>query len=588
MKKLAIVFITLTISGVVAYYLLNQRSFSLFYEDSPAYHAVPLDVPLFIEISSIRAIPVRNQIIAGMKNAGLRKSLFSTMTRLDSIISSHPEIPSALKNDRMTIALKHEGRDELTPLFIVPLTGNNRKKGWRMLVNSWYPDTQFTTNTRGYDHVSIHDIADPSSRPVFAYAFDEGLFLASPKSALVEQAIRQLHSGSLSGNQTFIRVNRTASSQTVAAIYVNHLHLPQFLARWLSSEPPRTVNEFGETELIRYSREISNASDYAGWTELDLSLNDRGFRLTGVSMAYDSLNQYLSVFGRQQPQRLQADRLLPANTCMYVSYTISDPQAFFNDLERYLKGRNKFYAREEKFTRILSESRTNLKSVLQDILDKEIILAHMPTAGRGSEKSGVLVIPVKNRSSAEGQILQMLKTRAERRGQSLSDFEVTLDAAKQVYAYKFPYPSLPGIWLGFPFRSVKANFVGFYLNNLVFASSGEELNRYLAMMQAGETLSRDMRYQRFMQNADSKANISVYADLSCLSGLSGELFSTSVARDLERNKDYLSRFRQMNWQVVQIKGAYFNNLMVSYMAGDEPVPGVAGQVSRELPLKGRP
>jgi hypothetical protein len=563
MKKLAIVFITLTISGVVLYYLLNQHSFRFFFEDSPAYQAVPQDIPMFIEISSIRAIPVGNPLFSEMKDAGLQKPVFSVLTKLDSIISRHPEIPTALRNDRLTIALKHEGRDELTPLFIVPLAGNNRMKGWKSVVGEWYPETEYSRSSRSYDHITIHEIADQRSRPAFAYAFSEGLFLASPKSALVEQAIRQLNSDGIPDNKTFIRVNRTASSQTVAAIYINHLHFPQFVARWFSSEPHRSVNEFGETELFRYSREISSASDFADWSELDLSLTDQGFRLTGVSMAYDSLDHYLSVFKRQQPLRFQADRLLPSNTTMYVSYSISDPAAFFNDLERYLKGRNRFYAREEKFTRILSESKTNMKTMLQDIMENEVILAIMPGTDAVSDKSGLVILPVKSRNAAEGQMLQMLKTRAERRGQSLSDLSVSLDEGNQLYGYRFPYPSLPGLWLGHPFRLVKANFVGFFQNNLIFASSGEELVRYVTMLQNGETLSRDIPYQRFMKNADNKANISVYADFSRMSGWPGELFSSPVARNLERNKDYLSRFSHMNWQVVQLKGVYYNSLMVN-------------------------
>jgi hypothetical protein len=370
----------------------------------------------------------------------------------------------------------------------------------------------------------VTDISNSQGLSVFTFAFADGLLLASPKSVLVEQALRQMDSNTIMDISGFAKVNRTASRQTMASVYINHSFFPGLISQWLNNEPIGRTNEFGETQFLRYGREVNAFREYAGWTELDIKLNDDGIRLNGVSSAFDSVNHYLSIFLKQQPLRFQADKLLPANTAYYVSYSISDAGDFFKRLENYFRATDQYYNREEKFRKMASETRTDVKLLLQSVLVNEIVLAITTISPETGGKSGIIVIPSRDRTAAEGQILQMMNKHAERNGQTLSDLSVTIDADKRLYAYKFPYPSLPGIWLGNPFNAVKAGYIGFWENNLVMAENVNEITSYFRTMNNGETLAKDMGYQRFMMGSDSRANMNVFLDVARGFNLGKEVF----------------------------------------------------------------
>jgi hypothetical protein len=572
MKRIAIVVISLFAVAVAAFFYFSPRDFS-FYEDSPAYRAIPLDAPLFFEISSARAIPFSNPLLKEVREAGFLQVFFSLAEKFDSIIANTPDIPSGLRSDKLLVAFKHEGRDEMTPLFIVPVEGTSKRKAWSLFFGTYYSEDEYQMNERSYDQNKVTDISNNQNLSVFTFAFADGLLLASPKSVLVEQALRQMNSTSLMDISGFSKVNRTASRQTMAAVYINHRFFPGFISRWLSNEPVGRTNEFGETQFLRYGREVNAFSDYAGWTELDIKLNDDGVRMSGISSAFDSVNNYLSIFLKQQPLRFQADKLLPANTAYYVSYSISDAGDFFKRLENNFRTSNKYYNREEKFRKMASETRTDVKVLLQSVLVNEIVLAITTISPETGGKSGIIVIPSRDRTAAEGQILQMMNKHAERNGQTLSDLSVTIDADKRLYAYKFPYPSLPGIWLGNPFNAVKAGYIGFWENNLVMAESVNEIASYFRRMSNGETLAKDIGYQKFMMGSDSRANINVFLDVARGFNLGKEVFPTSVFRRMDGKREHLRRFRYAGWQVINSKELFFNNLILSYNeTADERIP----------------
>jgi hypothetical protein len=559
MKRIAIFLVPVLIVAVAAYFYFSPREFS-FLGESPAYHAVPLDAPLFFEISSTRSIPLANAMFQEIKDANLWQSFFSLNEKFDFLITKSAEVPSGLRTDKLLIAIKYEGRNEITPLFIIPYSGSSKKRGWNALIEAWFPIAEFSRNERNYDHFSVIDIANNQSRNIFSYAYAEGLLLASPKSVLIEQALRQLNSSGISGNPGFVKVNRSASKQAQAAIYINHRFFPGFLARWLNNDVFRRVNEFGETEVIRYARDINVFREYADWSELDIQFHDNGLKMSGITSAYDSSNHFLSIFSNQQPQRFQADKLLPDNTSFFVSYNFSDSHDFFRRLENYFRANHRFYYREEKFTRMASESRTNVKNLFQNILESEIILAYTslpdPTG-----KSGLVIIPTRNRTAAEGQILQMLRIRAERSGQILNDQSVTIDSDKRWYAYKFPYPSLPGLWLGKPFHSIRANYIAFWENNIVMANSENEMASYFRKMDQGEVLSKYIGYQRFMRSADGRASVNVFFDVARGYNIGSEILDASLFKMVSGKQEQLQKFRYANWQISNSKEMFVNKFI---------------------------
>lgn len=564
MKKGIIIAVIVLLLGAaaVAVHFFKPQQF-LFFRDTPAYKAVPADAALFVEINSLRSLLNDNAVLQEFFEAGIWPSFFEARDHFDSI-SNLPDV-SALRNEKLVVAFKFEGRNELSPLFIVQAGGENKQKHWFQIIDNFFPASAHQKKQRSYDNFTITDLSDAQGRNVFSYAFAEGLLLSGPKSVLIEQGLRQLDSHSLLENRGFKKVNTLAKKQEDISLYINQKYLPNSVAHWLSNETVSTVNELGEMRSMRQNRDIYEFEKFADWTEFDINISDDGIKATGVSVAYDSLFHYLSIFEGQQPGRFRADKLLPDNTSLFVDITFSNYDDFSEKLENYFRNSSQFYKREVNLKNMGRLCRTDLKVMLQNIVNDEVIMAYTIIPDEPAKKSGVIIIPVRNRNAAEGQILQMLKNYAEQKKTELSDYSVTIDNMRKLYAYKFPFPSLPGEWLGKPFYSLRADYVGFWENNIVFATSENELAEYYRKMSAGEFLSKNANYQKFTQNIDSRANINVFADIGRSFSLGKELLESSLYKKMQIRSANIKKFRYLNWQISHTgKETFQNNVSIGY------------------------
>jgi hypothetical protein len=126
MKRIAIFLGSMLILAVSAYFYFSPRNF-FFFEGTSAYHAVPLDAPLFFEINSVRSIPLANAMFQELKEANLWQSFFSLSERFDSLVSKSAGVPSGLLNDKVLIAILgkqyYNGKQRKRGCFLYPKNG---------------------------------------------------------------------------------------------------------------------------------------------------------------------------------------------------------------------------------------------------------------------------------------------------------------------------------------------------------------------------------------------------------------------------------------------------------------------------------
>ncbi|MFW6310121.1 MAG: hypothetical protein ACOC1D_03380, partial [Prolixibacteraceae bacterium] len=361
-------------------------------------------------------------------------------------------------------------------------------------------------------------------------------------------------------------VNRTVNAQSEVSLYINHAKFPAYLRNLMNDQTVQAQNEFGEKQNMNYRKAVQDFADFASWTEVDFNFEKDYISLGGISAADDSLNHFLSVFKEQQPMRFRADEMLPKNTSFFCSYTFSDKDKFFSRLEDYFMHSDTYYQREKMIKKMESEFRVDLKNALQNIVRDEIIAGTTTIPVNPQNKTGFFIMHTTGATDAEEMLTELLSNYAARTGKTINDFTsgYAVDDELQFTVYRFPYPSLPGVWLGKPFTMIEANYVAFYDNFMVFCNSQKGLQEYLHGMALGATLAKDMRYLRFKQKVSNRANINVYTDINRVYSYSDQLFSAKITRALKGKEESLRKFWAINWQVQRQKSIYFNSVFVGF------------------------
>jgi len=546
------------------YFYFSKQEVS-FEKDTSLYEAIPVSSPFFFEFNSIRLFPSDNPLANEIINADTGGSFFESLEKLDSLIRNSQDIPNSLRNDPFIISFGYTGRNQIIPLIIRKAGSAISKKNLDKLIRLYWPPGIYSYSEKDYGKHKIIEIRDGNNGSSLFFSFAGGLLLISPESLLAEQAVRQLMTPGIMNNPYFREAQKTSNVREIS-LYINHSDFPGFLKNVINGQRVSKIDEFGETTYSSPLKKAERFGDFAAWSELDFHFSDDHLILSGISVADDSLNHFLSVFDGQQPVNSRADIVLPQNTSFFCSYSFSDKEKFFKRLEEFYTHSGFYYKREERIKRFERGFRANVRNVFRELVNDEIIVSANTIPVNPENKSAFLILHIENRTEAGEQLEELLVNYAKRTETEADKLKsvYTVDEEVQFNIYRFPYPSFPGVWLGEPFSITEANYVAFYDNFMIFSNSEQGLTNYLRSMVLGATLAKDIHYMRFKKNISNRANLNVYIDINKAYGFSTKIFDTGFYERISEKEENIRRFNALNWQIQHDKDRYLNAVTVAY------------------------
>lgn len=566
MKKQNLLIILVVLIAVVAGFIFFTKNDVVFSKETSLYKAVPISSPVFVELSSLKAIPKENPILQELKGIDDIAWLLAKINETDLSIKKNVEIQNHLTEKPLIIALDFIGKNVLKPVFISELKTSEELKGFNKLVEDLLGVSASSFSDRKYDGNKIVDIVDGAGNNLLHYCAVDGLIILSPEAILVEKCIRQLTSLNITDISYFKKVNKTVTSQSDIAWYINHNRFPDLWANFLNDKTNSEVNEFDETVKINLKHEVQSIQNYASWSELDLDFDDEKISLNGITAADDSLNNFLSVFEGQTPVSCNADRLLPKNTSFFIAFTFSERELFFKKLEKYFELSSSYFTRESHIKKIEKEFKVDSRNTLRNLVKNQVVAAITSVPSQTETKSTLFIVNNDTKQDAKALLERMLTNYAKNEKLEFSTQYTSYKAsdANAYRIYSFPFPSLPGIWLGKSFAFAKANYAVFYDDNLIFGSSKEVLQKYLNDMISESTLYRSTGYGKFKQATESKANINAYLNINRIYALNAALFNKEFSKGFDTNEEIFRKFNAIGWQVVCEKNIFFNSLNLMY------------------------
>ncbi|MBK6283706.1 MAG: hypothetical protein IPF54_14575 [Draconibacterium sp.] len=533
------------------------------------YTAVPVSVPVFIELNSFKTMPFDSPLFEKWTDVEKISGFKLWGEKLDSIIRKNGDIQNGLRSDRFIVALGLMGDKSLTPLVIQKAESSGRQKSIETLSRVLFPEPEFTYTEIDYTGYKITSAITIDSKKSFHYCFTDGLVIASSNLVLVQQSLLQLSEPGITKNPSFEKITKSMGSEPDVAFYVNQQLFPDFLLEFVNSSSIEEANEFGENVKRNHYRNVRDFKRFSSWNEFEAEFNDNDILFKGITVANDSTNDFLSVFHGQEPQRSGAGEILPANTSYYTSYTFSNKKLFFDKLEKYFSLAGSFYKREDLIGKMESDLRIGFKKTFQSMIKSEMIIAVTDIPTETSNKTSYFIFDVNGKSKTENILDSMLLNYANRKNLLPDDFKTvySLNEKKEFTIYEFPFPSFPGIWLGKPFYSAQAKYAVFYKDFLVFCNTSNGLQNYLQNMDEGEHLSSENRFDRAKNNVNGKSNISSYFNMGRILNLSDELLSSDLSKKLEKKKSVLRKLQAVYWQIGGGKEVFNNEINLIFDDG---------------------
>ncbi len=298
---------------------------------------------------------------------------------------------------------------------------------------------------------------------------------------------------------TLERLYKIASSTKTASVFIN-----------LENSEPLFKSILKENTELR-------GSNFSDWISVDLNVSQNHFSLNGISVANDSLRNYVNLFKDTNPILNSTPFFAPKNADAILSYTFDDYSVFARNQQQYLN---------------LASEKDSLFNTIEEIgfiyqnNSKAVLLNTY-----GSEKISDYIVGLK-KSESEYQGNQILEL-------GTTDF---------LNIYLAPIVS-----------NFKANFCTIIENAFVFSSNKELLQEIINNYKSGSTFEKTDTYISAQEVLANESSILFVANSDRIERILNTDFSKDLYNDFKRSGFGNSTFAV---QVVADQEFYHTNLVI--------------------------
>ena len=558
---------------------------------SKAIIAIPSDAAIIIESddfpSAWSALKSVSVFWNKLTEIDLVKQINKRTTYLDSLFSKEGELAQLVKGQATFISLHLTGVHNYDYLFLVSLKNTHQMLDFNQRIKALVGDN--TINKRSYDKVDIFEISTEMGE--FNYSISKGIFLGSFSPLLIEDAIRQMNASSSlinkPENKGFELVHNTAGTDATCHFYINYSRFPKFASLFLR---PR------KHDLI------SELSNLANWTELDLKIKSNSLMLNGLTFSNDSLPRFLNLIDNQKPQDIDMVEILPDNTAVLNYFGVNDFNKYYEDYKAYLGVINELYDYSEVITKAEEKYGLDVQKDLIALFANEFAQSTSANVNSPDPKSNktkdYAIFALKDPEEA----LVTLKDLCKKIHDNIESPDSVPTSISEIYRdheiLHVAIPSLLRNMFGHVFARVNSSYCTVIADYLVFAETANHLKNFIADNLSGRTMDRDVSYLAFSDHISSSANYFLYYNIPlCIkTSMLQALFKEEITSEIAENAEAIQEFQALGIQVSSgsMKGTgaggklYYSNIYLEYNPDYKEKTQLFRQTKLDAPLRSIP
>ena len=511
------------ITSIAIYFYFNNIKI----KKIAATEAVPTDAFLICKTSDVTKSWNNLKVSALWKDLAQNAAVSKATTQLNQfteILSGNSTIEDALSENTTVISL-HEINNELAFFAaneigdgiditeIATFVANKAKGSYR---------------TRNFDKTPVIDIVDELANPVLSLSYKDGLLFCSPRSVLVDEAVRRLKYRIPNNVKGFEQIELLAEKSDDATLFINYQKLYKLF------------NLFTKAEFMNMMSYLGN---FANWGMLGMNITSDQVILKGVTYTDDSLFQFLDLFKNQTPKPLTLQQYMPANTAFAWQMGFTDYLKFNQELNDYLQAHQKSEPYRLFADSIENQYQIDISRKVLAFIDGEASLAMMePVTGEYKDYLAAF-IRFKNADAMQQTLTDVVK-QMHKKGETDSvtiqynGFEI--ERIKLSNFLKLYYGEMMGQISSPYFTRINDVFV--------FTNQLNTLKTIIDEYKSGNTLVNNDGYKTYEKDLAPSNNISIFISPVKLIALASTFSSETFFSTLNTHLFDFKRLEYLNFQ----------------------------------------
>jgi hypothetical protein len=521
--------------------------------------AIPLSASVIIRVNDFNAlfekITHNNNIWNELQTIPPFNRVKKQLYFLDSMMRSDPEVSEILEKGPSYISAHVTGKDRISLMHVLQLPPHIQERKINGLISRFLIHSG-TIQTRIYEGINLHEVAllDESDVGNFCYAVYRDILMISFSTTVLEDAIRQLQQPeSLITDKGFNKIVSVAGKNVDANVFINFAQFPRSLSVFVRPD---------------YKSEVRSLKNFASWGELDVNLLPDVLLMNGFIQPSDSLPSFAKVLMGQSSQRIRADEMLPSSVAACLSMSISNPGKYFDDYHAFLRGLGKYTTYNNTLQSLNNAYGIQLPDDLSDLMDEEITLAFDNPRQTDSGPDVYILLRIKSKSQAEGQLKSMLEKMAvvDKKSPDAYQSHYAFDAELNFTLYHFPVHQLISKVYGDLFSALDEHYFVLLDNYLVFSGSERALKYLIQNYILNKTLQNDPAYKEFKNNLSPRSNLVIYGNLSKSQGVFSDYLIETIGKSWFDHLGIFQKIQSSGIQIVANNDMLYSNIVLKYLS----------------------
>jgi hypothetical protein len=485
---------------------------------------------------------------------------------IDSLLNQNKDVATLLENHSVFVSAHPSADNTVNLLYVYSLPNLTHQASIEDFVKTINNNTM--PSSRDYAGVNISSI-HPKNKHELSFAFYKGTLLMSAKETLVEDAIRQMKTGkSIALDKYFSKILSSAGKNVDANIYINYKSFPKLISRYI------TTDFKTETSVLPYFAYCS------GW---DVTVKPNAIMMNGFTQINDSLNNFLHLFAKQKPQKIEITKVIPAKTAVMYYYGVDDISTFNKEYHNYLKANHRFTTDAAYFKAFDDEYDFKMEEEMLHWMQNEMAVVITQPSSSDFTNNTYAVIKSTDAEDAVAYLNKTIKT-------IIADVKHKPDTThfKNHIIAKLDLPELLSHLLGLQFAQVKSNYFTSINDYLVFGNSDEALRNYINDFEFGKTLAKDKSYLSFADNIPNETNVYLYTSLARSINIYSSLANEDVAKELDIKKEMVRKFEAAGIQFAANNKSVYSSAYLKYNPEQKQETGTLWETKLDTTISSKP
>lgn len=485
-------------------------------------------------------------------------SLTSSANSLDSLIHDNEMLFDLIGTRSLIVSAHMIGTKDYDFLFLVDLQGASGIKFLNEYVTTFNTGGYTVKKEKYYDTdiVVLHDPSDNSN----LYISIPGTFLVMSytKKVLINALDAQLGGATLSKDRL---VPVGDGTNSIGKLYLNYYRLPEFV-RCFSDGENEYINRMSESMIS---------------TNLDLRVDEDLLTAKGYTYINDSVDSYIKTLEVAGKGPTEFFEIAPQRTAFTFALGFESFSKFFTAFQENVKKDVKEYQEyRDNMSTVENYLKIDLQKQVIDWIGEEVAMIELQSSGKGTDTEMAVILKSSNIEKAK---------------KDLSDIERQVRRRTPVKFKSIDHRGYPVNYLGMKgmFKILLGRFFARYdkpyytiINNfVVFSNHPQTLESMIDDYLDKKTLDRSDEFRQFRQQFDDKSSVFIYVNTPVLFNTMKKLADAETKASMEKNKDYITCFRHIGFQLVPDKGKFVTSMAEQFYFDS---PNLKPQTSNQEPV----